>query len=165
MRDSRQSTTSLLSNNSSLKKSARLSSYKNMYSNEGATDKPLPQILKQTIKKARELLIQKHILNENSLADREKMPTYDITDPLKNTPRELTLILVKQHDFLLHRVIALNETIGKMNASRHVGSPDVSHDLLKDIEAEETLSKQDVSIRSLKKENSFMKKQIESLKV
>lgn len=57
-------------------------------------------------------MIEKNILTD-SLADKEKFPTYDLSDPLKCTPRELTLLLVRQHEFLLHRVKALTETVYK----------------------------------------------------
>jgi len=87
--------------------------YQNPYTTEKSTDKPLPQILKVTLKKAREMLIQKNIINDISPSDKEKFPTYDLSEPLKCTPRELTLKLVKQHDFLLHRVAALHETVLK----------------------------------------------------
>ena len=60
---------------------------------------------------------------------------------------------IKQHDFLMHRVVALLETIHKHNMNKYVdGLPQA------DINAEETLSRQDVSIKSLKRENSFIKK-------
>ena len=63
--------------------------------NESAnTDKPLPTILKTTLKRAREMLLKKNIINDLPI-DREKFPTYDLSEPLKCTPRELTLKLVK----------------------------------------------------------------------
>ena len=97
----------------------------------------------------------------DSLADKEKFPAYDASDPLKCTPRELTLKLIKQHDFLLHRVVALTETMQKHNVSKYVEGTD----MMKEIDAEEALSRQDVSIRSLKRENSFIKKQLESFRI
>ena len=83
-----------------------------MYSEPANMDKPLPQIIKLTLKKAREMLIQKNIISE-SYMDKEKFPTYDLSDPLKCTPRELTLKLIRQHEFLMHRVVALSETMMK----------------------------------------------------
>ena len=169
MRDSRKSTNSLVSNNSSLKKTTKMGPLPSAPSPSSitaaerniSTDRPLPQILKQTLKKARDALIQKGIINESSLIDKEKFPTYDVSDPMKCTPRELTLKLVKQHDFLLHRVVALTEAARKTTLSRYAEGTD----LMKDLEAEETVSRQDVSIRSLKRENSFMKKQLESFRL
>ena len=58
------------------------------------TDKPLPTILKSTLKRAREMLMQKNIISDSPV-DKEKFPTYDLSDPLKCTPRELTLKLIK----------------------------------------------------------------------
>ena len=70
------------------------------------------------------------------------------------TPRELTLKLVKQHDFLVHRVVAMQETIVKQNVNRHLEGTDI----LKELDAEETMSRQDLTIRSLKRENSLINK-------
>ena len=70
------------------------------------------------------------------------------------TPRELTLKLVKQHDFLVHRVVAMQETIVKQNVNRHLEGTDI----LKELDAEETKSRQDLTIRSLKRENSLINK-------
>ena len=98
-------------------------------------------------------MVKKNIIDEGSAHDKERFPTYDPTDAISCTPRELTLKLVKQHDFLMHRVVALLETIHKHNMNKYVdGLPQA------DINAEETLSRQDVSIKSLKRENSFIKK-------
>ena len=157
MRESHE-TISGLSNNSSLKKVGSFQNTEQGYT-EIDTDKPLPQIVKVTLKKARELLISKNIITD-SVLDKEKFPTYDLTDPLKSTQRELTLILIKQHDFLLHRVVALNGTIKKQNLSKFSNG----FDCLKEVEAEETVSRQDISIRELKRENNIMKKKMESFK-
>ena len=105
-------------------------------------------------------MIKKNIITEGSAIDRERFPSYDPTDASGCTPRELTLKLVKQHDFLLHRVVALCETMHKQNINKYLeGLPQG------EIDAEETLSRQDVSIRSLKRENSFIKKQLEMVKL
>lgn len=89
------------------------------------------------IKKAREVLIKKHIIADGSLADKERFPAYEAGDSVGCTPRELTLKLIKQHDFLLHRVIALSETVYRHNMSKYAeGVP-----LRKDVEVEETLSR------------------------
>ena len=159
MKDSRKSTNSLLSNNSSLKKSGKLTSSLQALQ-EKSKDKPLPDILKSTLKKAREILIGKNIITD-SLIDLEKFPKYDPTDPLKCTPRELTLKLIKQHEFLVHRVVALSETFRKQTLTKYGEGTE----MIKDISAEETLSRQDVSIRSLKRENSFIKKQLECVRL
>ena len=159
MRDSHD-TNSVLSNNSSLKKVGSFQNTELERLTEMDTDKPLPQILKVTLKKARELLISKAIISD-SVMDKERFPTYDLTDPLKSTQRELTLILIKQHEFLIHRVIALNGTIKKQNLSRFSSN---GFDALKEVEAEETVSRQDSSIRELKRENNIMKKKMESFK-
>ena len=58
------------------------------------TDKPLPTILKNTLKRARDMLLKKNIINDSPV-DREKFPSYDMKEPMKNTPRELTLKLIK----------------------------------------------------------------------
>ena len=112
------------------------------------------------MKKARELLLGKNIITDSPV-DLEKFPKYDPTDPLKCTPRELTLKLIKQHDFLLHRVIALSETVRKQTLNKYGEGTDI----VKDISAEETLSRMDISIRSLKRENSFIKKQLECVRL
>ena len=110
----RKSTTSLVSNTSgSIKKLT--SSYQKIYTLETInTDKPLPSILKPILKRARQMLLQKNIITD-SLADKDKFPTYDLSEPLKCTARELTLKLIRQHDYLLHRVVAMTETIIKKN--------------------------------------------------
>ena len=125
-------------------------------------DKPLPGILKATLKKAREMLLQKNIITESPL-DKDKFPTYDLSVPLECTQRELTLKLIKQHNFLLHRIVAMTETMVKSNLAKY--GVDGASELMKDVEAEETLTRQDVSIRSLKRENSQMKKQLESVRL
>ena len=88
--------------------------------------------------------------------DKDKFPTYDMSEPLKCTPRELTLKLIRQHEFLMHRVVALAETLKKQTIQKYNG--DGCKQMLKDIHTEETVSKQDVSIQSLKRENSFIRK-------
>ena len=45
------------------------------------------------------------------------------------------------------------------------GGTDSSAEILKEIDAEETLSRQEVSIRTLKRENSQMRKQLESARL
>ena len=90
------------------------------------------------------MLLKKNIINDSPV-DREKFPTYDTKEPMKNTPRELTLKLIKQHEYLLHRLIAVTETIGKKDFSQsrinqHCGGgTDSSAEILKEIDAEETL--------------------------
>ena len=80
-----------------------------MYSQEANnTDKPLPGILKTTLKRAREMLLHRSIITESPL-DKDKFPTYDLSEPLKCTQRELTLKLIKQHNYLLNRVVAMTE--------------------------------------------------------
>jgi len=120
---------------------------------DNSVDKPLPQILKSTLKKARELLISKNIITD-SLIDREKFPTYDMADPLKCTPRETTLKLIKQHEFLMHRVVALTEAVRKSTLTKYGNDTE----MLKEVNTEETVSRLDVSIHSLKRENSFIRK-------
>ena len=71
--------------------------------------------------------------------DREQFPMYELSNPLECTPRELTLKLVKQHGFLLHRVVALTETIIKQGLSKYA---DGCSDIMKEITAEETILKQ-----------------------
>ena len=90
------------------------------------------------LKKARELMIKKKIIADGSQTDKERFPTYEPGDSIGSTPRELTLKLIKQHDFLLYRVIALSETIHKHKMGKYAEG--VPH-LLRDIDAEETLSR------------------------
>ena len=93
--------------------------------------------------------------------DSEKFPMYDLSNPLECTPRELTLKLVKQHGFLLHRVVALTETILKQGFSKYA---DGCSDIMKEVTAEETVLKQGESLKCLNRENSFMKMQLESFR-
>ena len=90
-----------------------------------------------TLKKARELLLSKSIITDG-LEDREKFPIHDPSDPLKGTPRELTLKLVKQHGSLLHKVVALTETLLKQGVAKYAGG---CPDIMKEISAEETVSR------------------------
>lgn len=124
----------------------------------------MPTILKQTLKRARERLLEKNIISDTP-ADREKFPTYDISDPLKCTPRELTLKLIKQHEFLMHRVVGMNDSMVKRDTSmRQVGLD--NSDILRVDDADATGSYQaDVSVRSLMRENSRMRKQLESMRI
>ena len=62
----------------------------------------------------------------------------------------------------MHRVIAVTETMFKKDISR-CGLD--NSDIMKEVDAEETVSRQDVSIRSLKRENSVMRKQLESVRL
>lgn len=72
---------------------------------------------------------------------------------------------------MLHRLIAITETIIKKDFSQSRinqnggGGTDSSAEMLKEIDAEETLSRQEVSIRTLKRENSQMRKQLESARL
>ena len=70
---------------------------------------------------SRECLIYNQILDEQSPTDKASYPPYDPRDPFKNTQRELTLTLLKQHEFLLSRVIIMNE-LGLKTASERFGA-------------------------------------------
>ena len=70
---------------------------------------------------SRECLIYNQILDEKSPTDKVCYPPYDPRDPFKNTQRELTLTLLKQHEFLLSRVIIMNE-LGLKTASERFGA-------------------------------------------
>lgn len=102
------------------------------------------------------MLISKGIISDH-IADKERFPTYDNSDSLRCTPRELTLLLIRQHEFLMHRVVAVSEAIKKQTIIKYGEGTDMA----KEVEAEEMVSRQDVSIQSLKRENSFMRKQLD----
>ena len=59
------------------------------------------------LRKGRETLVEQKILSETCQLDTMNFPTFDKSDPLKNTTRELTFNLLKQRDFLLQRVLVL----------------------------------------------------------
>jgi len=62
----------------------------------------------------------------------------------------------------MHRVIAMSETMMKKDFSKY--GCDTS-EIMKEVDQEEAVQRQDVSIRSLKRENSMMKKQLETMRL
>jgi hypothetical protein len=88
-------------------------------------DKPLPQILRHVLKKGKETMLSNGLLTEGSDLDRYEFPTYDISDASSCTPRELTLSLVKQRDFLLNRVLGLTEITLQNNKQKYAKKKDL----------------------------------------
>ena len=63
------------------------------------------------------MLIRKGIIYDTPM-DRDKFPTYDPSEPHKCTPRELTLKLIRQHEFLLNRLVAQTDIAQVMMLKR-----------------------------------------------
>ena len=91
-------------------------------------DKPLPQILKMALKRARDQMVKNEIISGDSNFDKVEFPTYDPADASTCTQRELTFALIKQRDFLYRRVLSLSEVILQNSKFKYLKKRDLMHD-------------------------------------
>ena len=117
-------------------------------------DVPITQILKKAIRTSREYLISKEIIDEHSISDKTSYPSYDPKDPFKNTQRELAVTLLKQHEFLITRVVAQHE-LGLKCADSRFGA-DGKVKFLKAIMNQVSNAEQAKAIQELRRENSAL---------
>ena len=117
-------------------------------------DVPIAHILKKAIRNSREYLLSKGIIDEHSISDKTNYPSYNPKDPFKNTQRELAVTLLKQHEFLITRVVALNE-LGLKCADSRFGA-DGKVKFLKAIMNQVDNTEQAKAIQELKQENRGM---------
>jgi hypothetical protein len=72
------------------------------------TDMPLTSLIKKALNESSKFLIEQGVLNKDGSIDKEQYP---LPCGSANTSRDLTILLIKQHDFLVNRVGTLT-TLG-----------------------------------------------------